>query len=92
MKLKQALFGIAAIGGIALTSSAASAQPNRLSEPRSHLSGIGARCVCDPYGHDFHGRTHLYGRPWAYGGRHLAYPEDEHWMSPAEQASEEGGR
>jgi hypothetical protein len=52
MKLKHTLIGIAAVGGVAVTSSTASAQPNGLPTSRSHLSNIGAvRCVCDA---DFH--------------------------------------
>jgi hypothetical protein len=91
MKLKHALIGIAAVGGIALTSSAASAQPHRLPASRSHLPNIDeVRYVCDVYGFD--GHPHFYGRPRAYGARHRGYPEDERDKSPAAQAAEEGGR
>ena len=50
MKLKLALVGIAALGGIALTSGSASAMPNGLPQA-NHVSNIDqVRMVCNPWG------------------------------------------
>jgi hypothetical protein len=91
MKLQHALIGIAAVGGIALASGTASAQPNARPASMSHVSNIDeVRCVCGAYG--FHGRPHFYSRRSAYGAWEQRYPEGERDMSPAQQAAEEGGR
>ena len=102
MKLKRALFGIVAAGGIALASGSVSAMPNGLSHSISKMSKLDeAHYVCNasrqcgwrhhgPYA--FRGDRRFYAPVWGYGGRHQSYPEDEHDMSPATQAAEEGGR
>ena len=87
MKFEHALTALAAVGGIVLISSAASAQPPM---SKSQLSNIDTGYVCSAYG--FHGRRHCYGSPWASGTSQLGYPKDESYRSPAEQAAEEGGR
>jgi hypothetical protein len=90
MKLQHALIGIAAVGGIALASGTASAQPNARPASRSHVSNIDeVRCLCGGYG--FHGRPQ-HSHRWAYGAWEQRYPEGERYMSPAQQAAEEGGR
>jgi hypothetical protein len=90
MKNELALFGIAAIGGLALMSGTASAMQN------SSISQV--RYVCIPcqqcskgpnrYGADYR----FYARPQRYWDWHQGYPAHEGDMSPATQASVEGGR
>jgi hypothetical protein len=102
MKLKRALFGIAAAGGIALTSGSVSAMPNGLSHSISKMSKLdearyvrnaSGRCGWRHHGsYASRGDYRFYAPVWGYGGRHRGYPEDEHDMSPAMQAAEEGGR
>jgi hypothetical protein len=102
MELKRALFGIAAAGGIAFTSGSVSAMPNGFSHSISQMSKLDeARYVCSASGrcewrhhgaYASRGDRRFYAPVWGYGGRHPSYPEDEHDMSPATQAAEEGGR
>jgi hypothetical protein len=90
MKLVSALVGLAALGGVALSSAAASAQD------AATTVAIPAGYVCNEYGHCLH--RHYYGgryyhphywggygrhwggygwhRPWGYGG---GYGWHRHW-------------
>lgn len=75
MKMKSAFLGLAAIGGIALTSgSASAAMPNGLSTAQGLASGVEqVRLVCDVYGRCFRRPSYYAGpgfgvRPRFYGG------------------------
>jgi hypothetical protein len=99
MKNKLALFGIAAVGGLALMTGAASAMPNGLLGSISQLSNIDeVRHVCIAWRqcakrpNYYGGGRRFYARPQGYGDWHPSYPADERDMSPATQAAEEGGR
>jgi hypothetical protein len=99
MKNKLALFGIAAVGGLALMTGAASAMPNGLLGSISQLSNIDeVRYVCIAWRqcakrpNYYGGGRRFYARPQGYGDWHPSYPADERDMSPATQAAEEGGR
>ena len=66
MKLVSALVGLAALGGVALTSAAASATPI---EVPAAASAVPAGYVCNEYGHCWH--RHYRGgyyRPYGWGG------------------------
>jgi hypothetical protein len=85
MKNELALFGIAAIGGLALMSGTASAMPN------SSISQVRYVCIpcqqCGKSPNHYGGGYRFYARPQGYSG----YP-DESGMSGATRASVEGGR
>jgi hypothetical protein len=90
MKNELALFGIAAMGGLAFMTGTASAKPN---------SSIGqVRYVCIPWQqcgkspNHYGGGCRFYVRPQRYWDWHKGYPGNEGDMSPATQASAEGGR
>ena len=85
MKLRSALVGLMAVGGVALSAGAASAaMPNGLptSNQVSYVDQV--RWVCNPYGrcwwrpnyygaYGFYGVPRFYGRPW---GGHRGW---RHW-------------
>jgi hypothetical protein len=94
MKNELALFGIAAMGGLALMTGTASAMPNGLVSSISQLSNIDEVryvCIawqqCDKSPNHYGGGCRFYAHPQRYSG----YP-DERGMSPANQAAAEGGR
>jgi hypothetical protein len=99
MKNKLALFGIAAVGGLALMTGAASAMPNGLvssiSQP-SNIDEVRYVCIawrqCGKRPNHYGGGRRFYARPQGYSDWHPSYPADERDMSPATQAAEEGGR
>jgi hypothetical protein len=77
MKLKLALVGIAALGGIALTSGTASAMPNGLPNANQVSNIDQVRYVCNRWGrcwwrpnyygaYGFYGGPRFYGRPWGW--------------------------
>lgn len=77
MKLRIAFFALAALGGVALTSTAVSAMPNGLSTPDQIVGQTSdvqeARWICPPGGRCFWRPGHWRGafgmrRPW--GWRH----------------------
>jgi hypothetical protein len=91
MKLVSALVGFAALGGVALSSAAASATPLDVPVQASTSSiVVPAGYVCNEWGHCWH--RHYYGggyyhphywggyggwhRPWGYGG---GYGWHRHW-------------
>jgi hypothetical protein len=90
MKYELALFGIAAIGGLALMTGTASAMSN------SSISQV--RYVCTPWQqcskspNHYGGGCRFYAGPQRYWDWHQGYPAHEGDMSPATQASVEGGR
>jgi hypothetical protein len=89
MKNELALFGIAAMGGLALMTGTASAMPN------SSISQVRYVCIawqqCGKCLNHYAGGYRFYARPQRYEDWHQGYP-DESGMSPATQASVEGGR
>jgi hypothetical protein len=75
MKLKLALVGAAALGGIALTSGTASAMPNGLPTTNQGSNIDQVRYVCNAWGrcwlrpnyygaYGYYGGPRVYGRPW----------------------------
>ena len=99
MKNELALFGIAAMGGLALMTGTASAMPNGLLSSISQLSNIDeVRYVCIAWRqcgkrpNHYGGGCRFYVRPQRYWDWHQGYPGNEGDMSPATQASVEGGR
>jgi hypothetical protein len=85
MKLKLALVGIAALGGIALWSATASAMPNGLLHANQVSNIDQVRYVCNAWGrcwwrpnvygaYGFYGGPRFYGRPWGWRHRHW-----RHW-------------
>jgi hypothetical protein len=99
LKIELALFGIAAVGGLALMTGAASAMPNGLLSSISQLSNIDEVsyvCIAWRQGgkrpNHYGGGRRFYARPQGYNDWLQSYPADERDMSPATQAAEEGGR
>jgi hypothetical protein len=78
MKLKLALCGLAALGGIALASGTASAMPNGLPLGNQISNVDQVRYVCNAWGrcwwrpntygaYGYYGRPRFYGRGWHRG-------------------------
>ena len=73
MKLVSALVGLAALGGVALSSAAASAMPVAIPGQASQASNVQqAAYVCNAWGHCCHqpnyGYSYGYYHPHYYGG------------------------
>jgi hypothetical protein len=73
MKLVSALVGLAALGGVALSSAAASAMPVAIPGQAAQASNVQqAAYVCNAWGHCWHQPTYAYGygyyHPHYYGG------------------------
>jgi hypothetical protein len=96
MKNELACFGIAAMGGLALMTGTASAMPNSSISQLSNIDevryvGIAwRRCGNSP--NHYGGGCRFYAGPQRYWDWHQGYPAHEGDMSPATQASVEGGR
>jgi hypothetical protein len=78
MKLVSALVGLAALGGVALSSAAASATPIDVEASTTGIV-VPAGYVCNEWGHCWHRHWGGYGgwhRPWGYGG---GYGWHRHW-------------
>ena len=77
MKLVSALVGLAALGGVALSSAAASAMPVAVPVQAAQASNVQqAAYVCNEWGHCWH--RHSYGEgyyPHTWGG----YGWHRHW-------------
>jgi hypothetical protein len=90
MKNELALFGIAALGGLALMTGTASAMPN------SSISQVRYVCIpcqqCGKSPNHYGGGYRFFARPQRNGDWHHGYPGNEGDISPATQASVEGGR
>ena len=96
MKNELALFGIAAMGGLALMTGTASAMPNSSISQLSNIDEVRYVCIawrqCGKRPNHYGGGRRFYAPPQGYGDWHPSYPADERDMSPATQAAEEGGR
>jgi hypothetical protein len=69
MKLISALVGLAALGGVALSTGAASAMPVGIPAQSSNIEQ--AAYVCNGWGHCWWRPDYAYGHPhWGYGGWH----------------------
>jgi hypothetical protein len=70
MKLKYAVAGLVALGGIAMGAGSASAMPNGLAGAGAEHAGIAeqVRLVCDQYGRCWRRPNYGYGGPRYYGG------------------------
>ena len=73
MKLVSALVGLAALGGVALSSAAASAMPVAVPAQAAQASNVQqAAYFCNAWGHCWHQPTYAYGygyyHPHYYGG------------------------
>ena len=73
MKLVSALVGLAALGGVALSSAAASAMPVAIPGQAAQASNVQqAAYFCNAWGHCWHQPTYAYGygyyHPHYYGG------------------------
>jgi hypothetical protein len=69
VKIPHALFGLAALGGAALSAATASAMPIGLATNVDIAANVEqVRLVCDAYGRCFRTRGYGYGGPRYYGG------------------------
>jgi hypothetical protein len=96
MKNELALFGIAAMGGLALMTGTASAMPNSSISQLSNIDEVRHVCIawrpCGKSPNHYGGGCRFYARPQRYGDWHQGYPGNERDLSPADQAAVEGGR
>jgi hypothetical protein len=82
MKLVSALVGLAALGGVALSSAAASAMPVAIPGQAAQASNVQqAAYVCNEWGHCWYQPTFGYGcyRPHFYGGWGWHWRRWRHW-------------
>jgi hypothetical protein len=84
MKLVSALVGLAALGGVALSSGTASAMP--VAVPAQASPVVRAAYVCNEWGHCWHQHDYGYGyyHPHYWGGwyRHWGYGWRAHTWHP----------